>query len=438
MQYILQAVQVGIPGFSSGFQTRGEPDLGIGEERLYYANSYLWEFQGTVVDVRRDGEKWHVRLDASAFYPTSGGQPHDTGTLNDVPVIDVFTEDGAVFHTVTKPLSVGEHVVGHIDGKRRLDFMQQHCGQHILSRCFEDLMDVDTVGFHIGGEWVTIDLDVRSLSWSDVERVEWRANEVVWENRPVSARFVNPEELVHFSLRHPPKVTEDIRIVSIDGFDDNACGGTHPSATGAVGAIKVVKAESMKGKVRLSFVCGARALADFQRKTSVLREVGQALSTGVDELVPTVQKLQANAVSAQKQVEEAKEALAEATARELSAHATVLDNGTHVVLHALDGNLDFADLKRLGAKVREAFVEQVPACIGVVGVAGERLMVQLLSSAPSVHANEWFAASVVPLGGKGGGNRQAAQGTVPLSTEVTVQDVLQRLHSTLTKENPGL
>ncbi len=412
--------------------------MGIQEERMYYADSYLWKFQGTVVETRRDGEKWHARLDKSAFYPTSGGQPHDTGTLNDVPVIDVFIEDGAVFHTVTKPLSVGEQVIGHIDGKRRFDFMQQHCGQHILSRCFEDLMDVDTVGFHLGAEWATIDLNVPSLSWSDVECVECRANEVVWENRVVSARFVNPEELVHFSLRHPPKVTEDIRIVSIEGFDDNACGGTHPSATGAVGAIKVVKTERIRGGVRLSFVCGARALADFQRKTAVLREVSQALSTGVDELVPTVQKLQANAVSAQKQVEEAKEVLAEVTAHKLSAHAAVLDNGTYVVVHALDGRADFADVKRLAAKIRQALGERVPACIGVVGAAGERLMVQLLSSASSVNASDWFTASLVPLGGKGGGNRQAAQGSVPLSTEVTVQDVLQRLRTTLTKENPGL
>jgi alanyl-tRNA synthetase len=412
--------------------------LGIREERLYYADSYLWEFQGMVVDARQDGEKWHVRLDQSAFYPTSGGQPHDTGTLNDVPVVDVFIEDGAVFHTVTKPLSIGEKVVGHIDAKRRLDFMQQHCGQHILSRCFEDLMDVETVGFHLGAEWVTIDLNVQRLSWADIERAEWRANEVVWENRPVSARFVTPEELVHFSLRRPPKVTEDIRIVSIEGFDDNACGGTHPSATGAVGAIKVVKSESMRGGVRLTFVCGARALADFQKKTSVLREVGQALSTGVDELLPTVQKLQSNAVRAQKQIDEAKEAVAEATARELIAKAAVLDNGTHVVVHALHGSADFADLKRLGAKICQAFGDGVPACIAVVGEAGERLMVQLLSSAPSLPANEWFKASVAPLGGKGGGNRQAAQGSVALSAEVTVDRVLHRLHTTLTQEIPGL
>jgi len=223
-------------------------------ERLYYTDSALHTFAARVVE-RRDTERGPaVRLDRTAFYPTSGGQPYDTGTLGDVRVVDVWDDEtDAVWHLLERSLDA-EEVEGRIDWERRFDHMQQHTGQHLLSAAFVRLRDAATVSFHLGTDDSSIDLDVRQLSWEDAFRVEADVNRVIWEDRPVEVHFVAEDEIAGVPLRKPPKVTGTIRVVWIRDVDASACGGTHVPRTGAVGLVKIVRLERYKGGTRVGFL----------------------------------------------------------------------------------------------------------------------------------------------------------------------------------------
>ena len=201
-----------------------------------------------------------VVLDQSAFYPTTGGQPHDTGTLSDRQVVDVIEResDGAVLHVLDAPLAAGAQVSGSVDWARRLDHMQQHTGQHVLSAAFVRLFEIATVSFHLGTELSTIDL-TGTPGAEVIARAEDEANRVVWENRPVSIRFVGAEEAAKLPLRKEPVRGGTLRLIEIEDFDLSACGGTHVTRTGAIGIIAVQGWERYKGGTRVSFVCGGRA-----------------------------------------------------------------------------------------------------------------------------------------------------------------------------------
>ncbi|GMA49684.1 alanyl-tRNA editing protein [Alicyclobacillus contaminans] len=403
--------------------------MSIREERLYYSDSYLWEFSAKVEEVEQDGDRWHVRLNQTAFYPTSGGQPHDLGWLDEAEVVDVWIRDDHIYHTVLAPLVVGSEVHGRIDGRRRFDFMQQHCGQHILSRTIEELLGVDTVGFHLGPQWVTIDLAAPRLTDAEVAAVERRANEVVWENRPIRARFVDAAELPSFNLIKAPSVEKDIRIVSIEGFDDNACGGTHPAATGAVGLIKIVRTESVRGCVRVTFVCGGRALWDHQRKTQVVKEVGALLSCGLDELRPTVEKLQASTIHLQKQLDAARDALADAWAAAQMASVEQSADGSVQLVTAVDACDSPADLRRYALHLQE-LLNPRPHAIALVAETDNGWFVHLATHL-SLPAKQWFQRALAPYSAKGGGSAIAAQGAVPARAGMTTDTLLQALRAEL-------
>ena len=217
-------------------------------ERLYYSDAYLKTFEARVVDRLEIDGRPAVILDRTAFYPESGGQPSDRGALNGAAVVDVQTReaDDEVLHLLSAPLAE-EAVTGVVDHARRFDLMQQHTGQHILSQAFLHTAGAETVSFHLNPDpnegALTIDLDKAALAPAELDQVEEYANTIVYENRPVIARFVNDEELQALPLRKPPKVDKAIRIVEVQGFDWSACGGTHVARTGEVGMIKIVKAE---------------------------------------------------------------------------------------------------------------------------------------------------------------------------------------------------
>ncbi|MEI7771717.1 MAG: alanyl-tRNA editing protein, partial [Chloroflexales bacterium] len=214
-------------------------------ERLYYGDSYLREFTATVLAHGEIGGRAAVALDRSAFYPEGGGQPADIGALSGLAVADVQSEGGVVWHRLARAedlaaLPVGLAVSGTIDWARRLDHMQQHCGQHLLTAAFAAACGLATSSFHLGDGVVTIDLDAPELTAGQARAAEDLANAVIWEDRPVAARFVGPDELATLPLRKPPSVASDVRVVSIAGFDYSACGGTHPRSTGGVGAVWVL------------------------------------------------------------------------------------------------------------------------------------------------------------------------------------------------------
>ena len=221
-------------------------------ERLYYHDSYLRDFTAHVVAVSSDGATAY--LDRTAFYPTSGGQPFDTGFIAGIAVLDVADEGERIAHRLAAPLSARD-VDCSIDWKRRFDHMQQHTGQHLVSAVFEELLGLRTVSFHLGQEISTIDLEAASIESRGVRHVESRANQIVCENRPVIVQFEEAAEAR--GLRKPSEREGTLRIVSIEGLDRSACGGTHVHATGEIGAILIRKLEKVRQTMRVEFLCGA-------------------------------------------------------------------------------------------------------------------------------------------------------------------------------------
>src|SRR5260221_4321494 len=250
------------------------------EDRLYYTDAYLIEFDAVVRDVARKDDQWEIVLDRTAFYPTSGGQPFDTGTIGEAKVTDVFdAEDGNVTHVVDRELEKNCRVRGQIDWHRRFDHMQQHTGQHLLSAAFEREAAAKTVSFHLGTSSATIDLD-RDLNADQIARAEAAANDAFSEDREVRIRFITAAEATKLPLRKDPARTRDLRIIEITDYDMSAYCGTHVCRTGAIGMIAIAGVERFKGGLRVEFVCGERALrADRSLTDSV--STGSRLLSGL-------------------------------------------------------------------------------------------------------------------------------------------------------------
>ncbi|HOY90024.1 MAG TPA: alanyl-tRNA editing protein, partial [Bacillota bacterium] len=268
----------------------------MAKDRLYYHDSKLCEFEADVISCEGPFEKedgagfWKVKLSPNAFYPESGGQPSDRGKVDDVDVIDVIEDEQGEVVVI-----LGQEVAGKvsclIDSARRFDLMQQHTGQHILSAAMERLFGYETIGFHLSEEYCTVDLDVDRLDESQADQAEDLANSIVFLDVPVRAEFVDDAKLASYELRKVPKVDSDIRIVSVEGFDNCPCGGTHVSRTGEIGLVKITRIDRAKGKVRIEVLCGGRALADYRRKNKQLASAATSLSIHPMELESQVGRI---------------------------------------------------------------------------------------------------------------------------------------------------
>ena len=319
-------------------------------ERLYYTDSYLREFDATVVErVAHDG-KAAVVLDRTAFYPTSGGQPFDVGTLSGAAILEVFdAEDGRVMHVVDR-VPDGDAVKGTIDWTRRFDHMQQHTGQHVLSAAFDRVLGARTESFHLGADYATIDL-ARDLSAGDAARAESEANRVVWEDRPVSIRFASADEAAQLGLRKESKRGGTLRLVDVEGFDLSACGGTHVARTGAIGVIAVSATERFRGGVRVTFLCGGRALAGFRALRDTVAGSVRALSVLPGELAPAIERLQGESRDLRRQIKDLQGTLASHEGDALAAGATAV-GALKLVAAAMTG-WDAAGLKTIAARIAE-------------------------------------------------------------------------------------
>ena len=251
-------------------------------ERLYYRDSFLCEFDAQVISCEKDGERWRVVLDRTAFYPTSGGQPHDTGKLGDVPVIEVADVEHKVVHYTSAAVPVGP-VRGRIDWARRIDHMQQHTGQHLLSAAFIELFGFQTVSFHLGKEMSTIDLDTSAVVTKQLEEAERRVNEVIFEDKPVVIRFGTAEELAEAGIRKKVEREGILRAIEVERFDRQPCGGTHLERTGQAGMLLIRKLERRRDQCRVEFVCGFRALAAARGDFATLTQAASLLSCGVGD-----------------------------------------------------------------------------------------------------------------------------------------------------------
>jgi len=257
--------------------------------RLYFDDPYKVEFEAQVRDRRRLGEQAAIVLDQTAFYPESGGQPADRGTLNGIPVVDVVEDAGEIMHVLAASLEA-EKVKGEIDWARRFDHMQQHAGQHILSQGFFELFRGETRSFHLGESLSTLEIGLKELSSEELAKVEARANAVVFEDRPIRSRFIDEADIDEIPLRRPPQKKGRVRVIEVENFDYSACGGTHPRKAGEIGLIKILKYDKIRGNLRFEFVCGGRALRDYGIKDRGLRDIARKFTVSEEEAAGAVDR----------------------------------------------------------------------------------------------------------------------------------------------------
>jgi len=370
-------------------------------ERLYYADSYLTSFDADVVGRRSIAGGHAVELSRTAFYPTSGGQPHDVGTLDGAQVVDVREEDGRVLHIVDAPLSGRVH--GVIDWARRFDHMQQHTGQHILSQAALRTAGAPTRSVHFGADASTLDLDRADLNRAEADALEDLANAVVVENRPVVVREADETELPALGLRRPAKRTGSIRVVEVEDFDRSACGGTHVRRTGEIGAIRVRRWERHRGGVRLEFLCGWRALRDHRRAHALLSALSAALTVAEAEVPEAVARLTAQLRSQERTLDDLRARLLSRDAADLLAAA----EGDHPRLVATVVAYPPEDAAALAGALAAS-----PSCVAIIGASSGRLVLAR-SADVALDARAALAQALGPYGGRGGGRSEFAQGAVP-------------------------
>lgn len=395
-------------------------------DRLYYRDSYLREFTARVVSARPADGHTEVVLDRTAFYPEGGGQPADLGTLGGAPVVAVEEREVVVVHRVRGGLPQGE-VVGRVDWERRFDHMQQHSGQHLLSQAFERALGVRTVSFHMGPEGSAIDLDVTSLSQDQMESVETLANQVVLENRPILVQLVEPSDLGRFELRKGTDRTEQVRIVEIQDFDAIPCGGTHCRSTGEIGPIKAIKEERRSGNARVEFLCGWRALRDYQAKNLAVVGLAAALGVRDRDVRGAVERLQQESAEARHQIGLLRNQLLDYRAEELSHRAEPVGRGS-VIAALLDGGTP-DELKHLANRLTE-----VPGRVVLLAAVGEQAhLVFARSEDLPFDAGVLLRQASGPFGGRGGGRPTLAQGGVPEpdKAQLVLEGALRELRSIL-------
>ena len=376
-------------------------------ERLYYTDPYLAEFDATVVAVETSPperpDAIAVVLDRTAFYPTSGGQPFDVGSLGAARVLDVIDrDDGRIVHLVDAHPGEGA-VHGTIDWARRFDHMQQHTGQHVLSAAFDRLLHVRTVSFHLGAASATIDL-AREVSAAEIARAEAEANRIVWEDRVVTIRFAEAADAAALALRKETNREGILRIVDIDGFDVSACGGTHVGRTGAIGIIAVAGSERFRGGARLEFVCGGRALMAYRALRDAMAASVRLLSVLPADLPGAIERMQADAKAARHDLKDLQAALAGYRAADLMRDAETL-NGTRVVIAAVAG----ADASALKAMASQIAGRAGHAAI-LVSVPPPSAIVVARAPDAAVDSGAVLKHLVALFGGKGGGKPELAQG----------------------------
>lgn len=391
-------------------------------QKLYYKDPYIKTFTSPIMKQGQDEKgNRYVVLENTAFYPTGGGQPCDTGTINELGVTAVEEVDDEIRHYINEfPPDENKEMTGKIDWERRFDHMQQHCGQHILSRAFENLFDINTIGFHLGKETITIDLEIEELTSEMESQAETLANQIVFENREIKTRWVKYEDFKNLPLRKMPSVRENIRLVIIDKFDYNGCGGTHPKRTGEVGPIKILNRERHKRKVRLQFVCGWRTINILGQKQTMLQETGQLLSSPEDELPTHVERLLESQKTLEKSFAETNETLLEYEANEL----LLRKNQSNVVTATFDGR----SIKELQKLARKVIGENQDVVTLLVTTNEEKLQfVCGRGDNRQINMNDMVKQIFPIIDGKGGGNKSFAQGGGKslISAEELIDQLLQ-------------
>jgi alanyl-tRNA synthetase len=367
-------------------------------ERLYYDDPYLLEFDASILEIVALKDRFGVILDKTAFYPTSGGQPHDIGTISDTRVVDCYEDEstGAVVHVVEQKMD-DTSVHCRIDQIRRTDHMQQHSGQHVLSQAFAQLYDWPTVSFHLGTTVCTIDLPAEFVTREQAEGAEDLANSIVYENRPVGVQYITQEALSGAGLRKPSDRTGDIRVIDIAGYDRSACGGTHVRMTGEVGGILITALERAKKQTRVHFVCGNRVIRYAREANRALELISQTISAPALESAPAVRTVWDSYQKGLKRIEELEAEIIGYEAKEFP-----VENG---IARGVFKDRGLEALKALAAKIcaRER-------AVALLADQSDQLRIVFARSADSkIDVSAVLKKTLERFGGRGGGRPNLAQ-----------------------------
>lgn len=382
-------------------------------ERLYYTDSRLLEFDARVTGLSElDDGQIAVTLDRTAFYPTGGGQPTDTGALGEARVVDcIDTEDEGVLHVIQGPApEVGDKVHGRIDWLRRLDHLQQHTGQHILSAAFVRLLDAPTLSFRVLEHECEIDIELDDPTDARIEQAVDLANQIIWESRPISIRQVTSDEAAALPLRKEPARAGELRVIEIDDFDLTPCGGTHARSTGEVGVIAVRSWERAKGLTRIHFMAGIRALADYRKANKTAREVASLFSAGREDSPLLVARLVEESRKLRRRIGELEQVACRVEAEELIAQAS--NSGSQSAGSARIISRVFDDRSAESLKLLALALITNPNTIALLGSrdGDTARLVFARSSDANGDMNELMRKACEMIDGRGGGKPDMAQG----------------------------
>lgn len=406
-------------------------------ERLFYANAYETRFSARVTEELTWDDKPAVILDRTAFYPASGGQPADRGQLENAAVVDVVERetDGAIVHVLSAPIA-DQEVRGEVAWQRRFDHMQQHSGQHILSAACERLLDGDTVGFHLGTESSTIDLNVANLAMDDLLPCETLANEVVWDDRTVVTRVLASDRHQDEAVKPPPGVDAPLRLVEIAGgsgatespFDVNPCGGTHVDRTGEIGMIKITGVEHRGDETRVTFLCGGRALRNYETTRRITSNLVNILTVGTWELDEAVQRLQEENKELRRSERALRQRLLDAESAEMLREARAL--GSCRVAAAVWEGRSPNELQILARKLAEH-----GNVVALLFSVGERVFFCFARGEDvDLDVRNLVEETCMRMDGNGGGRPQVAQGSAPVAGVQRIRSVLHDLEAMLKQE----
>ena len=400
-------------------------------QRLYANDAYRCRFEAQVVEELTWDGRPAVVLDQTGFYPESGGQPGDRGTLGEIQVIDVVKREGdkAVVHVLSEPIP-DRYVQGEVDWQRRFDHMQQHTGQHILSAALDKRLHAATVGFHLGTSSSTIDLDVSGLTMEDMVAAETLANKVVWDDRPIAIELLDRGTPETYDVDPPDDVTGPIRLLIIAGargrgqsppFDVNPCGGTHVARTGEVGTIKIVDLERRGSETRVTFVCGERALRDYREKHDTLTALASRMTVGYRELDLAIQRLQDERRELRRTERALRQDLLDLQSDQLLATAEA--RGPYRVVGQVWPDRSPDDLRTLARKL----VDHSAVVALLFSVDDRTHCCFARAQALDLNVNELLQQACQRLGGKGGGRPNVAQGSAPATPLGDIKDLLEEL-----------
>lgn len=376
--------------------------------KLFENNSLLKECAATVTACTEKEDRYLVELDQTVFFPEGGGQLSDKGKIADVIVSHVSERDGHIYHECDKPLEVGAEVKAVLDWRVRLDRMQQHLGEHLLSYACWKLFKANNIGFHMNEDDVFIDLD-KELTEEELLKAELYTNEIIWENRQVHISYMDSTEAVKLKdkmRKFNSKLTGTLRIVSVEDADICTCCGTHPPFTGMLGSVKVIRHEKHKGGCRVEFVCGGRALADADKKNSTLLAVAQGLSVKPEQVPDALAKLKADLLAQLDDVKSKLLKVEEAQLQELYENAPTNAAGTKILAVPLDGH----DAKDIKVFLPKATALEHTICL-LVAAKPERISyAAALGAATEGDCRVLIKLLNEAFGGRGGGKSDCAQG----------------------------